>query len=43
MKVEICHGKACTQNFSHYIATRIDGDKERLSLKHVEVEKSMCM
>ena len=42
-KVQVCRWKACKTNFSEYIIKRLQGDKERLGLSHLEIEEAKCM
>jgi len=43
MKVKVCCWKNCKANFSEYIVKRIKADIERLDLKDIELEETMCM
>lgn len=43
MKIKVCSWKACKSNFSEYITRRIKWDVERLNLKNIEIEETMCM
>lgn len=42
MKLQVCHGKTCTERFSEYINTRLENDKSKFDL-NIEIEKSPCM
>jgi NADH:ubiquinone oxidoreductase subunit E len=42
MKVQVCHGKTCTERFSEYINTRLENDKAKFGL-NIEIENSPCM
>lgn len=43
MKIQICCWKTCKSNFSEYITKRLKSDIERLDLKNIEIEETMCM
>ena len=43
MKIKVCTGKNCKANFSEYIIKRLKADIERLDLKDIEIEETMCM
>lgn len=42
MKVQVCHGKTCTERFCEYINTRLENDKKKFNL-NLEIENSPCM
>ncbi len=42
MKVQVCHGKTCSERFCEYINTRLENDKKKFNL-NIEVENSPCM
>jgi len=43
MKIQVCCWKTCKSNFSEYITRRLKADIERLDLKNIEIEETMCM
>lgn len=43
MKVQVCHGRTCTERFCKYINTRLENDKQKFSLNNVIIEDSKCM
>ena len=43
IKVQVCMWKTCKSNFAEYIVRRLKWDIERLDLKNIEIEESMCM
>ncbi|MGB2110778.1 MAG: hypothetical protein ACPHY8_02430 [Patescibacteria group bacterium] len=43
MKVQVCHGRTCTERFCKYINTRLENDKQKFSLNNVVIEDSKCM
>jgi NADH:ubiquinone oxidoreductase subunit E len=43
MKVQVCHGRTCTERFCEYINTRLENDVEKFKLGQVELEDSLCM
>jgi len=43
IKIQVCMGKTCKSNFAEYIVRRLKWDIERLDLKNIEIEESMCM
>ena len=43
MKIQVCMWKTCKSNFAEYIIKRLKWDIERLDLKNIEIEESMCM
>ena len=43
MKIKVCIGKTCKDRFSKYILTRLKNDKEKFSLKDIEIEECMCL
>jgi NADH:ubiquinone oxidoreductase subunit E len=43
MIIQVCCWKTCKANFSEYITKRIKWDIERLNLKDIKIEETMCM
>ena len=43
MKVQICEGKACRENFSEYIKIRLENDKNFFKQKNCEIESCLCL
>ncbi|MDQ7009581.1 MAG: (2Fe-2S) ferredoxin domain-containing protein [Candidatus Gracilibacteria bacterium] len=43
IKIQVCRGKTCRSNFSEYITKRLKGDIERLDLKNIIIEETLCM
>ena len=43
IKIQVCMGKTCKSNFAEYITKRLKWDIERLDLKNIEIEETMCM
>ena len=43
MKVKVCMGKNCQNNFATYIVERLKRDKERFNLEKVEIEEVECL
>lgn len=43
MKVQVCHGRTCTEKFCEYINTRLENDKEKFQLKDFEIIDAKCM
>ncbi|MCP4522649.1 MAG: (2Fe-2S) ferredoxin domain-containing protein [Candidatus Gracilibacteria bacterium] len=43
MKIEICHGKSCSERFCKYINTRLENDIDKFQLKNIELIDAKCM
>ena len=43
MRIQVCMWKTCKSNFAEYIVKRLKADIERLDLKDIEIEETMCM
>jgi NADH:ubiquinone oxidoreductase subunit E len=43
MKVQVCHGRTCTEKFCKYINTRLENDKVKFWLDNLNIEDSKCM
>ena len=42
IKIQVCHGKTCSEKFCKYINTRLENDKKKFHLD-LEIEDSKCM
>lgn len=43
MKIQICTGKACLANFSGYMITRVENEKQKYDLKNIDCEPCLCL
>jgi NADH:ubiquinone oxidoreductase subunit E len=43
MKIKVCTWKTCMDKFSNYIIDRLNNDKKKFNLNHIDIEESKCM
>lgn len=43
MEVKICTWNTCKSNFSEYIFSRLENDKQKFELEKLKIENSLCM